>query len=130
MIRVGVIDEDTRLLDAMIRFWRGSLSVQRLDSDDDSIPETVDVLIADLMTLGGHARRFLSNVRFRRPSLPILVTYLYFDATQEVEGDIRALADLSILKPYDLANVEKTVRHLYWKAKNADTDPAPDPPSG
>lgn len=129
MIRIGVIDEDVRLLDAMSRFWRGSLSVQRLDPDDDCIPEHVDVLIADLTSLGGHAHRFLSDVRFRRPSLPILLTYLYFDGTQEVEADIRGLVDLSILKPYDLAHVEKTIHHLYWKSKGAGTGPAPDLPS-
>ncbi len=130
MIRVGVIDDDAGLVDAMTRFWCGSFSIQRLDSNDDRIPEHVDVLIADLASLGGHARRFLSDVRFQRPSLPILLTYLYFDATQEVERDIRGFVDLSIIKPYDLARVEQTVRHLYWKSRKTGSRPGEDRPSG
>ncbi len=129
MIRVGVIDEDVTLVEAMSRFWGDSVLVERLDQESGCIPGYVDVLIADLASLGGHAHCFLSDVRFQRPNLPIIVTYLYFDATQEVEAEIRALVDLSILKPYDLDHVAKTIHYLFWKSRKSGKGSDGDDPS-
>lgn len=118
MIRVGVIDDDSAIVDAMRWLWKQELQVVRLDAQESTVPEDVDVLLADLGTLGGHALRFLYDARTRRPSLPLVVTYLYFDTTQKVEGEVRRLADLCILKPYDLDHLRKSIRHLRRRSQS------------
>ena len=108
MLKVGVIDRDETVVEAMLELWRDRFSLRRVDSDHDDLDD-IDVLVADPASLEGRALSVLHELRAGYPSLKLVLTFVYCDRTQSIEDEIHALADACVLKPYDFEKLAHTV---------------------
>jgi len=61
--------------------------------------EETDILILDVKVPVTNALKFIQEAKNIRSDLAVIVMYLYFDQTQDVERLLRKLADICIRKP-------------------------------
>jgi len=113
VLKAGVIDQDSLLIGALRSVWQHEFDVVELDAVAQEVPDDVDVAVVDLDSLGGHALRFLHDLRHQRPGLILVVTYVYWGASQRLEEDLDRLADLCVVKPFDITKLGKSIRHLH-----------------
>ena len=109
MLSVGVIDRDETVVGAMLELWRQHFQLRRIEPGKDDLGG-LDVLVADLATLEGHALSFLHELRSLHPSLKLVLTFVYCDSTQAIEEEIHSVADACVLKPFDFESLAHTVQ--------------------
>lgn len=81
--------------------------------------EEIDLLIVDVKVPVTKALQFIQEAKNIRPDLAVIVMYLYFDQTQDVEHLLRKLADVCIRKPLDNHEViSKAIRQMEIKREN------------
>ncbi len=76
--------------------------------------EEIDLLIVDVKVPATRALQLIQEAKSIRRNLAVIVTYLYFDQTQDVEHLLRKLADICIRKPIDSDEViSKAIQQLF-----------------
>lgn len=87
--------------------------------------EEIDLLIIDVRVPVTGALRLIQEAKSIRQNLAVIVTYLYFDQTQDVEHLLRKLADICIRKPFDSDEViSKAIQQLFKRRNTQGGDAA------
>ena len=81
--------------------------------------EEIDVLIVDVKVPVTRALQLIQEAKSIRQDLGVIVMYLYFDQTQDVEHLLRRLADVCIRKPLDSDEaISKAIQQLFKRKGN------------
>ena len=79
--------------------------------------EDIDLLIIDVEIPAAKTLHLIQEAGSIRPDLSVIVMYVYFDQTQDVEHLIRKIADVCVRKPFDSCEVIlKAIQQLEKKA--------------
>jgi PAS domain S-box-containing protein len=127
-LSVLVVDDETALRDALIRFLdRHGIRAEGVSDGAEALrvlsQRRFDVIISDVRMPGMSGREFLERLRREQPHL---VSRLVFSTGDTYAADTAALlkdsAVPTVTKPYDLAALERVVREVASRA-------APGPPA-
>jgi DNA-binding NtrC family response regulator len=88
-------------------------------TDVDILMNIMDISDVDLLLIDSEPNalleEFLQDLRGKRPSLPIILTYVFKQAIQGAEENLRKYVNSIFYKPYDLNEVTKQLITLTLK---------------
>ena len=105
----------------MVSFVRDKYQLSIAKSREEALEhlrqQEIDILIIDVKVPVTGALQVIQEAKSIRPNLGVIVMYLYFDQTQDVEHLLRRLADICIRKPLDSDEVISKAIQQFFKIK-------------
>lgn len=96
-----------------------SIAKSRHEALEQLRQQEIDILIIDVKVPVTGALQLIQEAKSIRPNLGVIVMYLYFDQTQDVEHLLRRLADICIRKPLDSDEViSKAIQQMFIKKRD------------
>ncbi|MGB7293299.1 MAG: response regulator [Thermodesulfobacteriota bacterium] len=96
--------------------YQVSIAKSREEALERLRQEEIDVLIVDVKVPVTRALQLIQEAKSIRRNLGVIVIYLYFDQTQDVEHLLRRVADICIRKPLDSNEViSKAIQQMDLK---------------
>jgi DNA-binding response OmpR family regulator len=123
MKKILMADCEPEMCADLASFLRDKYQVSMAKSREEALEhlrqEEIDLLIVDVKVPVTKALQLIQESKGIRPDLAVIVMYLYFDQTQDVEHLLRKVADLCIRKPLDNHEViAKAIQQMFTKRGN------------
>ncbi len=119
--RILVVDNDPDVGLSIQEYLRDEFDVYFVQDGKQIIPtiqkNQIDLILTDIHIPNVYIYNLLSQIRNSFPDIPIILMYVYFDYTQEMEATLRRMADALFLKPFDLDELRKRIQLLLKEKK-------------
>ncbi len=114
--KILVVDKDPDVGLSIQEYLRDDYDVFFVQDGKQIIPtiqkNNIDLILTDIHIPNVYIYNLLSRIRNSFPDIPIILMYVYFDYTQEMEATLRRMADALFLKPFDLDQLKNRIKLL------------------
>jgi DNA-binding response OmpR family regulator len=124
--RLLIIEPDPEIRGSLAAYFEASFEVEAVGRGDEGLRRMevhpADVVLAEIDLPGEYAPGVLAEIRSRWPHAALVSTYYYGDRLQRLEPLLRRLADVLVMKPLELAKLERTLVSLCRAARKSDAE--------
>ena len=121
--KILVVDKDPDVGLSIQEYLKDDYDVYFVQDGKQIIPtiqkNNIDLILTDIDIPHVYIYNLLSQIRNSFPDIPIILMYVYFDYTQEMEATLRRLADALFLKPFDMDQLKKRIEMLLEAKKDS-----------
>lgn len=127
--KILLADGDGEVIASVRAYLKDDYEIISVMDGNDILPvirsEKIDLMVLDLDIPHTYFFHILNKVREMAPELPVIVTYVYFDTTQELEAMVRKMCHALILKPFNVAKVKQRIDSLLKNTLDAKPQDSP-----
>jgi len=120
MKTVVIGDKDQEILNSLKLFLKEYYRIITVKDNFELMKkvkeEPVDLVLSDLKLFHIGSVSDIKEIKKLKPSIPLVLMYVYFNDSREIELNLRNYVDAVIHKPFDVENVRILIDKLTKKA--------------